>query len=187
MLRLIDLASRGLEKLNAPIARWGLSVSAILLALMLAVALAQILSRAFFNHTLDWAEEAARMALVWSALLAAPMGYRAAGHVAITAFIEGLPPKALQIVGIVVNALVGWLCVVFLLESVDFVARGSTIMSTGLGIPMSYVYVIVPIALGALLFVAIEATLRLVRALLTENASEILVGVVPVMQKDGEG
>jgi TRAP-type C4-dicarboxylate transport system permease small subunit len=187
VLRLIDLALRGLEKLNAPIARWGLSFSAILLVLMLVVALAQILSRALFNHTLDWAEEAARMALVWSALLAAPMGYRAAGHVAITAFIEGLSLKALQSVGIIVNFLVGWLCVMLLLESVDFVARGSTIMSTGLGIPMSYVYVIVPIALGALLLVAIEATLRLARALFTGKVSDILVGVVPVMQKDGEG
>ena len=75
--RLLSAAARGLETVNAPIARWGLSISAFLLALMLAVALAQIVSRGLFNHTLDWAEEAARMALVWSALLAAPMGYRA--------------------------------------------------------------------------------------------------------------
>ncbi|MFM8584950.1 MAG: TRAP transporter small permease [Gammaproteobacteria bacterium] len=186
MLRLIDLALRGLEKLNAPIARWGLSFSAILLALMLLVALAQILSRAIFNHTLDWAEEAARMALVWSALLAAPMGYRAAGHVAITAFIEGLPPKVLQLTGVIVNLLVGWICLMFLLESVDFVSRGSTIMSTGLGIPMSYVYVIVPIALSALLLVAMEATLRLTRAWMTGQTEDVLVGVLPLMQKDGE-
>ena len=186
-MRIIDLALRGLEKLNAPIARWGLSFSAILLALMLLVALAQILSRAIFNHTLDWAEEAARMALVWSALLAAPMGYRAAGHVAITAFIEGLPPKALQLTGVVVNLLIGWICLMFLLESMDFVARGSTIMSTGLGIAMSYVYVIVPIALIALLLVSIEATLRLTRALITGAPSDVLVGVVPIMQKNEEG
>jgi TRAP-type C4-dicarboxylate transport system permease small subunit len=187
VLRTIDLALRGLEKLNAPIARWGLSFSAILLALMLSVALAQILSRAIFNHTLDWAEEAARMALVWSALLAAPMGYRAAGHVAITAFIEGLPIKALQITGIIVNLLVAWICGVFLLESFDFVARGATIMSTGLGIPMAYVYSIVPVALSSLLLVALEATMRLIRALSTSDTKEILVGVVPLMQKNEEG
>jgi TRAP-type C4-dicarboxylate transport system permease small subunit len=35
--------------MNAPIARWGLSFSAVLLALMLAVAVAQIISRALFN------------------------------------------------------------------------------------------------------------------------------------------
>ncbi|MBM4199369.1 MAG: TRAP transporter small permease subunit, partial [Gammaproteobacteria bacterium] len=95
MIDALSAALRGLAKVNAPIARWGLSFSAILLALMLAVALAQILSRVLFNHTLDWAEEAARMALVWSALLAAPIGYRAAGHVAITAFIEGLSTRTL--------------------------------------------------------------------------------------------
>lgn len=173
--------------MNAPIARWGLSFSASLLALMLIVALAQILSRALFNHTLDWAEEAARMALVWSALLAAPMGYRAAGHVAITAFIEGLPPRALQLTGVIVNVLIGWICVIFLLESVDFVARGSTIMSTGLGVPMSYVYLIVPVALVALLMVSIEAVLTLLRALLTRDVSGLLVGVVPVMHRDEEG
>lgn len=127
------------------------------------------------------------MALVWSALLAAPVGYRAAGHVAITAFIEGLPPRVLQMTGVIVNGLIGWICVMFLLESVAFVARGATIMSTGLGVPMSYVYLIVPVALTALLSVAVEATLRLLRALLTDDRNEILVGVVPVMQKDEEG
>ena len=82
MKRALAAALRLLGAVNAPIARWGLSFSAALLALMLAVALAQIASRGLFNHTLDWAEEIARWALVWGALLAAPMGYRAAGHVA---------------------------------------------------------------------------------------------------------
>ncbi len=186
LLRPISSALRALEKVNAPIARWGLSFSAVLLALMLAVALAQILSRAFFNHTLDWAEETARMALVWSALLAAPMGYRAAGHVAITAFIEGLPPRLLYVTGVVVNLLVGWICLVFLLESFAFVARGDTIVSTGLGIRMSFIYVVMPVALGALLLVSIEASLRLLRTLLT-GERELLVGVVPVMHEDKDG
>ena len=60
-------------------------------------------------------------------------------------------------------------------------------MSTGLGIPMSYVYLIVPVALSALLLVSIEATLHLVRALVIGKTDDLLVGVVPVMQKDGEG
>lgn len=57
-------------------------------------------------------------------------------------------------------------------------------MSTGLGIQMSYVYLIVPIALTALLLVSVEATLRLIRALFTGDSSERLVGVVPLLQKD---
>lgn len=172
--------------MNAPIARWGLSISALFLAFMLVVALAQILSRVLFNHTLDWAEEAARMALVWSALLAAPIGYRAAGHVAITAFIEGLSMRTLCVTGVIVNALIAWICAIFLLESFDFVARGSTIVSTGLGIKMSFVYSIVPVALLALLLVALEAILRLLRAIFADEPELLLVGVVPVLQRDDE-
>lgn len=186
MIDALSAALRGLAKVNAPIARWGLSFSAILLALMLTVALAQILSRVLFNHTLDWAEEAARMALVWSALLAAPIGYRAAGHVAITAFIEGLSMRTLCVTGVIVNSLVAWVCGVFLLESFDFVARGSTIVSTGLGIQMSFVYLIVPVALLALLLVAIEAILRLLRALCADDPELLLVGVIPVLQRDDQ-
>jgi len=186
VIDVLSAALRGLAKVNAPIARWGLSFSAILLALMLTVALAQILSRVLFNQTLDWAEEAARMALVWSALLAAPIGYRAAGHVAITAFIEGLSMRTLCVTGVIVNSLVAWVCGVFLLESFDFVARGSTIVATGLGIQMSFVYLIVPVALLALLLVAIEAILRLLRALCADDPELLLVGVVPVLQRDDQ-
>lgn len=186
MKRALAAALRLLGSLNAPIARWGLSVSALFLAFMLVVALAQILSRVLFNHTLDWAEEAARMALVWSALLAAPIGYRAAGHVAITAFIEGLSMRTLCVTGVIVNALIAWICAIFLLESFDFVARGSTIVSTGLGIKMSFVYSIVPVALLALLLVALEAILRLLRAIFADEPELLLVGVVPVLQRDDE-
>ena len=154
--------------------------------LMLAVALAQILSRAMFNHTLDWAEEVARMALVWSALLAAPIGYRSAGHVAITAFIEGLPPRLLCVVGLVVNLLVGWICLMFLIESVAFVERGATITSTALGIHMAWIYAVVPVALVALLLISLEAMLRLLRDAMSGQISSLLVGVVPIMQRDEE-
>ncbi len=156
----------------------------MLLGLMLAVALAQILSRTLFNHTLDWAEDVARMTLVWSALLAAPLGYRSAGHVAITAFIEGLTPRLLCVVGVLVNLLVGWICLMFLFESVAFVERGMTITSTALGIRMAWIYAVVPVSLTALLLIAIEATLRLLRDAIAGQVSSMLVGVVPIMQRD---
>jgi hypothetical protein len=41
--------------------------------------------------------------------------------------------------------------------------------------------------LSSLLLVALEATMRLIRALATGDAKEILVGVVPLMQKNEEG
>jgi TRAP-type C4-dicarboxylate transport system permease small subunit len=176
---------RRLAALNAPIARWGLSFSAVLLALMLAVALAQIASRGLFNHTLDWAEEIARWALVWGALLAAPMGYRAAGHVAITMLVEALPPRLLYAVAIVINLLIGWICLMFLVEGIAFVGRGATLVATALPVSMGWVYSIVPVSLAALLLVSVEAVLRLLHDLLAGEAGrEPLVGVVPVLERE---
>ena len=185
MTRALAAVLRRLAALNAPIARWGLSFSAALLALMLAVALAQIASRGLFNHTLDWAEEVARWALVWGALLAAPMGYRAAGHVAITLLVEALPTRLLYAVAIAINLLIGWICLMFLIEGIAFVGRGATIVATALPVSMGWVYSIVPISLTALLLVSVEAVLRLLHDLVSGEAGrEPLVGVVPVLERE---
>jgi len=45
---------------------------------------------------------------------------------------------------------------------------------------------IVPVALLALLLVAIEAILRLLRALCADDPELLLVGVVPVLQRDDQ-
>lgn len=186
MTALLDTAVRLLDRLNAPIARWGRSLSAVLLALMFAVALAQIVSRAVFDYTLDWAEESARMALVWSVLSAAPIAYRCGAHVAITAFAEVLPRRWLLTVATLVNALIAWLCGVFLLESVALVERGLTIVASAVPIRMAWIYLIVPLSLLALLLVALEAVLRLLRSAFDSAAELTLAGVVPVMQRESE-
>ncbi len=186
LLRPFDAAARLLAALNAPIARWGRSLSALLLALMLAVAVAQIVSRAVFNYTLDWAEEVARMALVWSVLLAAPLAYRSGAHVAIVVLVESLPKRWLYGAALVINLLVGWICLMLLIESSNFVERGMTIVASGVSLRMGWIYSIVPLSLAALLSVALEASLRLVAALVRARLDLLLSGVVPVMQTDPE-
>ena len=153
----------------------------MLLAIMLAVALAQILSRAAFNFTLDWAEDIARMSLVWSVLLTAPIGYRSGSHVAISALAEALPVRWLYRVALLINLLVGWVCVMLLIESRNLVLRGVTITAATVSIQMVWVYAIVPVVLTALVLVALEVCLRLLRALLTNRLDLALVGVVPVV------
>ena len=184
MIRPIGTAIRLLAAFNAPIARWGRSLAAVLLALMLAVAVAQILSRAIFNFTLDWAEELARIALVWSVLLTAPIGYRLGGHVAIGAFSDSLPPRLLYGVSLVLNLLVTWLCAMFFIESTELVKRGMTMVGSGVPISMAWVYAIVPVSLLALLAVSLEAALRLLRAMATGRYDLALSGAVPIMQDE---
>ena len=184
MTRPTGTAIRLLAAFNAPIARWGRSLAAVLLALMLAVAIAQIFSRAVFNFTLDWAEELARMSLVWSVLLTAPFGYRAGAHVAISAFAESLPPRLLYFTALLLNLLIGWICLTLLIESAGLVERGLTIVGSAVPIRMAWVYAIVPVSLAALLLVAIEAALRLGDSLWRGVWDQTLSGAVPVMHSD---
>ncbi len=186
MTRPIDTAIRLLAAVNAPVARWGRSLAAVLLALMVAVAVAQILSRALFNFTLDWAEELARMALVWSVLLTAPIGYRLGGHVAIGAFSESLPPRLLYAVSLALNLLVAWVCAMLFVESLDLFQRGLTMVGSGVPIRMAWVYAIVPVSLIALVAVSLEAALRLLRAMTLGRYDLLLSGAVPVMQHESE-
>jgi TRAP-type C4-dicarboxylate transport system permease small subunit len=184
VLRPIDALIRGFATINAPIARWGRSFAALLLALMLAVALAQIVARSAFNVSLDWNEDLARMALVWSVLLAAPIGYRSSHHVAIAVFAESLPPRLLYCVALAINLLIAWICVVLLIESRDLVMRGLNITAATLPVRMVWIYSVVPVALAALTAVALEMCLRLLRALLVRNYDLTLAGVVPAIDSD---
>jgi TRAP-type transport system small permease protein len=175
---------RLLAAVNDPVARIGRNLSAALLALMVAVALAQILSRALFSYTLDWAEELARMALVWSVFLVAPFAYRAGAHVAIVAFAEALPRTLLLVLALLANLLIVWICGVFFLESFGLVRRGLTIVASSLPVAMAFIYVVVPVSLAALMLVGLEHALRLFYACRDPGAPVALSGLVPMVQRD---
>ena len=182
-MRAIDRSITLLAKFNAPITRWGRSLAAVLLALMVALAIAQIVSRATFSYTLDWAEELARMALVWSVLLVAPYAYRVGAHVAIGSFAEALPRAMLVWISVLINLLVIWICAIFLMQSAGLVQRGLTIVSSTMQFQIAWVYSIVPVALAMLVLVGIELVLRLLRAALQGDPDGLLrtgVASVPV-------
>jgi TRAP-type C4-dicarboxylate transport system permease small subunit len=182
---MLDRAIALLAAGNDPVCRRGRDAAAVLLALMIVLAIAQILSRALLNYTLDWAEELARMSLVWSVLLVAPIAYRGGAHVAIGAFADVLPRRVLLLTSLLLNLLVGWICVMLLLESMGFWRRGLTLVSSTMGFRLAWVYAIVPVALALLVAVAAELVLRLARALAGDGRDPLLLaGAVPIVQRD---
>jgi TRAP-type C4-dicarboxylate transport system permease small subunit len=152
---------RGLARVNRPLALAARNLSGALLAVMLALALAQIVSRGLFGYSLDWAEELARVALVWSVLLSAPYAYRKGAHVAIVSFAEALPPRLLVLASLLLNLLVVWILSALLLESVAFWRRGLEISASTLDIKMAWIYWIVPASFTLLILVGLELIVRL--------------------------
>jgi TRAP-type C4-dicarboxylate transport system permease small subunit len=136
-----------------------------LIGAMLLLAVVQVLSRAVFDFTLDWAEELARFMLVWTVLLVAPFAYRSGAKVAIGSLVEALPPRMILVTSIILNGLAGWICLMLLVESFAFWQRGLALTASALPIRMAFVYAIVPLALTGLLLVAVELVLRLLASI----------------------
>jgi TRAP-type C4-dicarboxylate transport system permease small subunit len=175
---------RGLGRVNGPLSIAARNVAGALIAVMLVLALAQIVSRGAFHYSLDWAEELARVALVWSVLLVAPFAYRKGAHVAIVSFAEALPPRLLAVTSLVLNGLIVWILVVLFIESFAFWRRGLEIMASTLEIKMAWIYAIVPAAFAMLILVGVELIGRLVLHLGGAPSGIVMEGAMPAVVED---
>lgn len=126
----------------------------LLLALLAAVAAmvgvvsAQVALRYGFNRSIDWADELARLAFVWSIFLAVPLGVRQGAHIGIDIVVAKLPmvgQRALRRGAAVLSALmmvvIAWAALGVAREQWD------ELMST---LDWSVAWFIVPVGLGAL-------------------------------------
>jgi TRAP-type C4-dicarboxylate transport system permease small subunit len=183
-LRVLERAIALIARVNRPLARGGRAAASALVAGMLLLAVTQIMTRALFNLTLDWAEELARFMLVWAVLLVAPFAYRSGAKVAIGGLVQSLPPRLRLFTSIVLNLLAGWICLKLLVESIPFWQRGFALSASALPIQMAWIYAIVPLALLALVLVAVELVLRLCACTLRPDPDLRLVGSVASVDDD---
>lgn len=184
MISLLMGIVRALGRVNRPVALAARNLAGALIAVMLALALAQIVSRGVFHYSLDWAEELARVALVWSVLLVAPYAYRKGAHVAIVSFAEALPPRLLVFTSLLLNGLIVWILAVLFIESFAFWRRGLEIMASTLQIKMAWIYAIVPAAFAMLILVGVELIGRLLLHLAGGPSGIVLEGAMPAVVED---
>jgi TRAP-type C4-dicarboxylate transport system permease small subunit len=187
-VRAADAAIAALAAFNGPVTRAGRTAGAWLIAAMVGLAVAPIVTRALFDYALDWAEELARATLVWSVLTVLPYAYRAGAHVAIDSFAAALPPRLLLAASLAINLLVVWVAGIFFVESLQFWSRGLTLVSQSMGFRMAWIYAVVPVSFALLILVGLELTLRLARSFWRTDPDLVLAGAVPgVRSAAGDG
>ncbi len=138
-------AARSLDGLDRLVT--GVLLAAV--AIMVTVVSAQVALRYGLNRSIDWADEAGRLAFVWSIFLAIPLGVRQGGHIGIDILVDKLPPawrSALKRAGAVVCAgmmfAIAWAAFGVAREQWD------ELMAT---LDWSVGWFIVPVGVGALL------------------------------------
>lgn len=128
------------------IGRLGTFLAAATLSLALGAMSAQVFFRYFLGDSIIWAEELARYALLWSAMIGAAVAYRQGAHVAVGALWNLLPGVVAQLVWRLIHLIViafaavmvwqGWL-----LSLRNFVRHQ---LSPALQIEIAWIYLAIP-------------------------------------------
>lgn len=139
------------------------SVIVFLYATLVIVASYQVFSRYVLGVTPAWTEEAARYLAIWVVLLTSALAIEMRGHMEVD-----LVPKLLPTPVRLITQSFIWLCVlgflvVFLRESFNLVALAEGQTTPGLGVPMKYVYWILPLAGTCMLISSFRAIWSFVR------------------------
>lgn len=120
------------------------------LVVMVLVTVAQVVFRFFFT-ALTWSEELSCFLLVFASLLGTTVAFKKGNHIAVTVILDrlkGTLKKLLQtliaLIGIAFFAIVGWYGVVLMKSE-------ATQLTPAMQIPMSWIYLMYPIAGGIVL------------------------------------
>lgn len=119
-----------------------------LLALFVVLLFAQIVSRQVFNHSIAWSEELSTYMFVWFAYLGAVVAAKMSAHNRVTVHFQ-LMPKWLSstlltiadLLWVAFNMYFVWLSYDFVFNRMNLFWKAQT-----LGVPMKYIYMILPIA-----------------------------------------
>ncbi len=142
------------------------------LAFASAILFINVVLRYFFNSGWEWAEEAARYAIVWIVFLGGSICARKGMHLAVDALAVRLPAERQRLLAMLVNLLCVAFCVFLVAAGLDMVelARDTDQITPGLGMPIYYVYLAIPTG-GALM--AIRFAQDLYRVFLRRPAKRV--------------
>lgn len=168
-MRILDKSIAVLQSLNQGFAWVGKYLSLSLMAAMTVIILLQVFYRYVLNAPLPWTEEVARFLMVWMTFLIAPIAYRQGWNVAIDMFSDLLKGRAHYLLQLLIDVLVMLIIVMFLkvlLEERGILARGWGRSASSVDMTMFWVYLAMPVGVGAMALVALELILDSLRQLL---------------------
>lgn len=129
----------------------------LMFVVLVGVVFFQVVARYVFNRPPAWTEELARYCQVWIILLTSPLCIRKGSHLAVDYLGHRLSARNRLVLEVCVHILIVAYVVVVLVYGIQLMVVGRFQVSPAMGIPMSWIYSVFPLA-GALMLV--EASLR---------------------------
>lgn len=141
------------------------------LVIMVVIIFLQIISRILIQSSFPWTEELARFLMIWLTFLGAAFSFQYGAHIGITLITNKIPKKVAAVVQIIVCLLCVVLFSILIVQGYDLVMRSTTQVSPALGVPMNYVYTIIPISGLLMTLNVIDVTIKQTRTMWKGGAS----------------
>lgn len=130
-----------------------------LLTMVLAM-LYQVVLRYIFNASNVWSEELSCFLFAYEVMLGAALATRKGSHLQVDFLINLLKPKA-KCLAVIVSTLLGVAFLLFFMRYAIILCQSTgNSISTGLKLPMSYVYACLPLGAGLMVLSSIEVILK---------------------------
>lgn len=122
---------------------------------------AQIVCRVAFT-ALDWSEELTRYLMVWATFLGASCVYKRMGHISVTVLQGMAPIPVATAMQVLCHLLCGLFCVLATIYGTEYLTMQSFQKSAALRIPMSWMYLAIPIGCSITAFHVADMLLRMI-------------------------
>lgn len=144
-----------LEKVNNALFGIARKTSILMFAGMVALSILQVVCRYVLKISLSFTEELARFLFIWVTFLGTAMAMKKGQHVKMDLFLDSMPPalrSALEFAGRVVS-----MCIYIIMigGGVAVMAKTMDQTSAALSLPMSFVYLAVPVCGALMLLIAL--------------------------------
>jgi TRAP-type transport system small permease protein len=182
------MLAREIQRLSHAAYKFANFAGNLLLLLMFSVVFFGVFCRYALHYSLAWPEETSMIFIVWMSLFGASMGLKDRAHVGTVAFLSLLPEYARKVMGLLIDALVGFFggyLMVFGWKISVFVGAGQRTVYWG--IPYFYLYLCLSIGGLLLLIQAVALISEDIRRLLNpgkpDASSTDLMGQGPVVEE----
>ncbi|HBW36669.1 TRAP transporter small permease [Desulfosporosinus sp. BICA1-9] len=125
----------------------------LLLIIMTLAVFAQVISRFLLEHPLAWSEELARYLMIWITFLGASLAIEKKAHPMIEIFAGFLPGRTRQVVQVIALLVSSVFYSLLIYFGSQFAVRSFGQLTPAMGLPIGYVYLIIPIS-GVLLLIS---------------------------------
>lgn len=143
--------------------RWLEPVLVAILAVLVAVVLANVIGRYLLGAGITWADEMARFLFVWLTFLGAVLGLARGLHIGMDLVVAALPARPARALRLLALGLMALFLAVWGWQALELVQRSMTFRTPALGVPRGWIYAVAPASAGLMLLVCLHQAWRVLR------------------------